>query len=57
MSSTTRRLAPLFGLIASAAIVVTACGSPAAPVLTDPKEIVTAAVRTAQAAKSVLYRS
>ena len=53
MSPTTRRLGRLFGLLAGAAILVGACGTAAAPALTDPKEIVTAAVRTAQAAKSV----
>ncbi|MBI3747979.1 MAG: hypothetical protein HY262_03910 [Chloroflexi bacterium] len=53
MSPTTRRLGRLFGLLAAASIVVAACGAAAAPALTDPKEIVTAAVRTAQAAKTV----
>ena len=53
MSSTTRRLGRLFGLLAAASVVVTACGPASAPVLTDPKEIVTAAIRTGQSAKSV----
>lgn len=53
MSLTTRRVGRLLGLLAAASIIVTACGSASAPALTDPKEIVTAAVRTAQAAKSV----
>ena len=53
MSPTTRRLGRLFGLLAAASIVVTACGAASAPALTDPKEIVTAAVRTGQSAKSV----
>jgi hypothetical protein len=53
MSRSHRRLASLLSLAAVASIVVAACGGPAAPALTDPKEIVTAAVRTAQAAKSV----
>lgn len=53
MSPSIRRLGPLFGLLAAASIVVSACGSAAAPALTDPKEIVTAAVRTAQSAKTV----
>jgi hypothetical protein len=53
MSPTTRLLGRLFGLLAAASIVATACGAAAAPALTDPKEIVTAAVRTAQTAKSV----
>jgi hypothetical protein len=53
MSPTTRRLGPLLGLLAALSIIATACSSAAAPALTDPKEIVTAAVRTAQSAKSV----
>ncbi len=51
--SPTRRLGPLLGLLAAASIVMAACGTAAAPSLTDPREIVTAAVRSAQAAKSV----
>src|SRR5512141_1152892 len=53
MAPITRRLGRLLGLLAAASIVVSACGSAAAPALTDPKEIVTAAVRTAQTAKTV----
>lgn len=53
MSPTTRSLGRLFGLVAATSIVVTACGAASAPALTDPTEIVTAAVRTAQSAKSV----
>ena len=53
MSPTTRRAARLFGLLAAASIVVGACSSAGAPALTDPKEIVTAALRAGQAAKSV----
>jgi hypothetical protein len=52
MSRSTVRLASAFNLLAAASIVVGACGN-AAPALTDPKEIVTAAVRTAQSARSV----
>jgi hypothetical protein len=52
MSRSTHRLASALGLLAAASIVVGACGS-AAPSLTDPREIVTAAVRTAQVARSV----
>jgi len=53
MSATTRHLGRLLGLLAAASIVVMACGAASAPALTDPKEIVTAALRTSQAAKSV----
>jgi hypothetical protein len=53
MSPAARRLGRLFGLLAAASIVVTACGAALAPALTDPKEIVTAAVRAGQSAKSV----
>jgi hypothetical protein len=53
MSRPTHRLGRLFGLLAAASIVVSACGAASAPALTDPKEIVTAALRTSQAAKSV----
>ncbi|HEX7951386.1 MAG TPA: hypothetical protein VF494_13630 [Candidatus Limnocylindrales bacterium] len=53
MSRTARRLGRLLGVLATASILVASCGGSNAPALTDPKEIVTAAVRTAQAAKSV----
>lgn len=53
MSPTTRRVGRLLGLLAVAAIAVSACGAAAAPALSDPKEIVTAAVRSSQSAKSV----
>jgi hypothetical protein len=53
MSFATRRFVPWFGLLAAASIIVTACSAASAPALSDPKEIVTAAVRTAQSAKSV----
>ena len=53
MSPPTRRLGRLFGLLAATSILVAACGTPAAPALTDPREIVTAAVTAAQTAKSV----
>jgi hypothetical protein len=53
MSPTTNRLGRLLGLLAATSIVVTACGAAAAPPLTDPKAIVTAALHTSQAAKSV----
>jgi hypothetical protein len=53
MFPSARRLAPLFVLLATAAMIVSACGGASAPALTDPKEIVLAAVRTSQTAKSV----
>lgn len=53
MSRTNRRIGRLLGLLAAGSILVAACGSTAAPSLTDPKEIVTSAVRTAESAKSV----
>ena len=53
MLPSARRRASLFGLLAAAAIIAGACGAASAPALTDPKEIVLAAVRTSQTAKSV----
>ena len=53
MSRSARRLAPVLGLLAAAAVITSACGAASAPALTDPKEIVLAAVRAGQAAKSV----
>lgn len=53
MSPTTRRLGRALGLLAAASIIVNACGAASLPALTDPKEIVAAALRTAQTAKSV----
>jgi hypothetical protein len=50
----TRRAACAFGLLAAVAIVLNACGGPAsAPALSDPKEIITAALRATQSAKTV----
>lgn len=43
----------LAALAAAAAILVAACGAPTAPALTDPKEIVTAALVSTEAAKGV----
>jgi hypothetical protein len=48
-----RRFPTLLILAAIAAIVVAACGATAGPVLTDPKEIVTAALKSSEAAKTV----
>jgi hypothetical protein len=53
MSPTTRRLGRVLGLLAAASIAVTACSAAGAPALTDPKEIVTAGLRTSETAKSV----
>ena len=53
MSPTTRRRRRLLGLLAAASVVAAACGSTPAPSLTDPREIVMAAVRSTDAAKSV----
>jgi hypothetical protein len=53
MSPSTRRLASALGLLAAASILVSACGGASAPALSDPKEIVTAALRTSESAKSV----
>jgi hypothetical protein len=53
MSRSAHHLAGALGLLAAASIIVGACGSAAAPALSDPKEIITAALRTSQSAKSV----
>jgi hypothetical protein len=51
----THRMKPLPTLtaLAVAAVLVAACGGPSAPLLTDPTEIVTAALTSTEAAKSV----
>jgi hypothetical protein len=48
-----RRLPSLLALAATAAVVVAACGATPGPALTDPKEIVTAALKSSEAAKTV----
>jgi hypothetical protein len=48
-----RTLAAAGSLVAALALVVVACGAPAAPALTDPTEILTAAVDKSGEAKSV----
>lgn len=53
MSRSVRRLAGALGLLAAAMIIVGACGGATAPALSDPKEIITAALRTSESAKSV----
>jgi hypothetical protein len=53
MSRSARRFAGALGLLAAASIILSACGAASAPALTDPREIVTAALRTSEGAKSV----
>jgi hypothetical protein len=53
MSRTPRRLAAPLALLGGVAIGLAACGSPTLPELTDPTEIVTAALKAAESAKSV----
>ena len=52
MSRSNHRFAAAFALLAATSFIVGACSS-AAPALTDPREIVTAAVRTSESARSV----
>ncbi len=48
-----RRLPAVFALVAGAAIALTACsGTPAAPALSTPDEIITAALKSTETAKS-----
>ena len=49
----TRRIPFAPTLVLAAAVVVAACGGSSAPPLTDPTEIVTAALTSTEAAKSV----
>ncbi len=54
MPRTTRRLAAPLALLSGVAIALAACGStPSLPALTDPNEIITAALKTTEGAKSV----
>ena len=53
MSRTSRRLGTLLALLGGATIALAACGGPSLPVLTDPNEIITAALKATQGAKSV----
>lgn len=53
MSRTPRRFAAPLALLSGVAIALAACGAPALPALTDPSEIVTAALKATEAAKSV----
>ncbi len=49
----TRRLPVILALAATTALLVTACGANSGPPLTDPKAIVEAALKSAEAAKTV----
>lgn len=49
----TRRLSAALAAAVCAALLVVACGGPSAPALTDPNEIVTAALTSTEAASSV----
>jgi hypothetical protein len=53
MSRVPRRIAAPLALLSGLAIALAACGSPALPALTDPTEIVTAALKATESAKSV----
>jgi hypothetical protein len=53
MNRPSHRLPGAVGLLAGIVIVVAACGAPALPALTDPTEIVTAALASTEGAKSV----
>lgn len=53
MNRPSRRLSAALGLLTGVAIVLAACGGPALPALTDPNEIVTAALASTEGAKSV----
>lgn len=53
MTRSPRRLPLAVGLLVSAVVTVTACGGPSLPALTDPTEIITAALTATEGAKSV----
>jgi hypothetical protein len=53
MTRSPRRLRLAFGLLVSAVVAITACGGPSLPALTDPTEIITAALTATEGAKSV----
>jgi hypothetical protein len=53
MSRPVGRFASLLALLTLASIVLGACGAVSAPALTDPREIVTAALRASESARSV----
>ncbi len=53
MSRTPRRLGTLLALLGGATIALAACGGPSLPALTDPNEIITAALKATEGARSV----
>ncbi|MEX1169516.1 MAG: hypothetical protein WEE50_05175 [Chloroflexota bacterium] len=53
MNRPSRRLSGALSLLAGVAVLVTACGGPSLPALTDPNEIVTAALTSTEGARSV----
>jgi hypothetical protein len=53
MSRSPRRIAVPLALLGGVAIALGACGSPSLPALTDPTEIVTAALKATESARSV----
>jgi hypothetical protein len=53
MNRPSRRLPAAIGLLVGVAVVLIACGGPALPALTDPTEIVTAALDSTEGARSV----
>lgn len=53
MNRPSRRLSAVLRLLSGVAVVVTACGGPSLPALTDPNEIITAALDSTEGARSV----
>lgn len=53
MNRPSRRLPAAFGMLVGVAAVLSACGGPSLPELTDPTEIVTAALDSTEGARSV----
>ena len=53
MSRSSRRLPTVGGLLAGIAVVVTACGGPSLPALTDPTEIIMAGLTSVESARTV----
>jgi len=53
MARSSRRLPAVGGLLAGIAVVVTSCGGPSLPALTDPTEIITAGLTSVESARTV----